>query len=100
MKTSLESDNELVKDVGETDLNYEDSFLYFTETRFFRKLCETIGVSISDFMAQSFVTSAVECLYDEMKDCNPCLFYELFKYTDEQNWKAANGVLKKIKGAL
>lgn len=101
MRASSKGDNDLVQDIKETDFNYEDSFLYFTETRFFRKLCETIEVGINDFMAQAFAGSAIKYLYNEMKDCDPCLFYELFKYTDEQNWKVANEILKKVKeGAM
>lgn len=98
MKSSLESDSECSQDTGVTDLDYEDSHIYFTEVRFFRKLCKTIGVSTKEFFAQSFAGSAIEFLYKAMKDYNPCLFYELLKYTDEQNWKVANGILKKIKG--
>ena len=98
MKSSLESDSECSQDTGVTDLDYEDSHIYFTEVRFFRKLCKTIGVSTKEYFAQTFAGSAIEFLYKAMKDYNPCLFYELLKYTDEQNWKVANGILKKIKG--
>lgn len=104
-KNAQESDTEKIKENLLSEVarlkdpsKYDDSEAYFFEVRFFRKLCESLNIDAKEFTSRALIESATHVLYKYTKNFDPCVFYDLFKTTDEQKWKDAYNILKEMRG--
>ena len=72
--------------------------VYYTEVRFIKKVESIVG---KNSLMQAYFNSNLSVFYNLVKNTNnPCDFFHLYYYTDNQEWGAAMEILKRVKESL
>lgn len=86
---------EMTKSIGGKCI--EDA--YFFEVEFYKNIVKQFDIGKQEEGKIMFANGGPTFLYEHTKNVDKCSFYNLFKLSDDQNWRGAYQVLKEIKEA-
>lgn len=73
---------------------------YYFEVKYFKSFLERLSNHKDEIISAYFKGEAIPLLFRLSKNCDKCLFYDLFFFTDSLQWKKAFQLIKDIEESL